>query len=103
MNPAVEESIPVPVSARVVARPSFEPQWKSLLPQETIAITGRVPILASLKYLKESRLNPSRDLVTVVFTLEEVANEEEHKTWNELIEFHLNKEYVSGTMSEVTN
>lgn len=100
MNPAVEGSLPVPISARIVARTSFEPQWRSLLPHETIAITGRVPIPASLKYLGESRLNPSRDLVTVVFTLKEGASEEEQKTWGELIEFHLNKEYVHPSLTD---
>lgn len=87
----MEGTKPVPISARMIARTSFEPQWKSLLPQETIAITGRVPTAASLRYLGDSRLNPSRDLVTVVFTLNEGASDEERAAWNGLIEFHLNK------------
>lgn len=92
VNPAVEGSKPVPISARVAARNSFEPQWKTLLPHEVIAIGGRVPIPHSLKYLSDSRLNPNKELVTVVFAPNEGISEDEQKAWTEFIDFHLNKE-----------
>lgn len=82
------------MEARPAAKNSFQQQWQTLLPRSVIATTGRVPVPQSLRYLSESRLNPSKDLVTVVFTLSEEASEEERKTWDEFVEFHLNKEYV---------
>lgn len=80
------------MEARVAAKTSFMPQWNILLPHDPVAITGRVPTKASLAYLSESRLNPSRDLVTVVFSPEAMANEEDLRAWNELIDFHIAKE-----------
>lgn len=96
-NPAVDTSKPVPVNVRVSAKISFTPQWNTLLPHDPIAITGRVPVKASLAYLSESRLNPSRELVTVVLNPSEAASEEEKAAWTELIEFHIAKEYVFTT------
>jgi hypothetical protein len=80
------------MEARVAAKSSFVPQWNILLPHDPIAITGRVPVKASLAYLSESRLNPSRALVTAVFTPATSLSEDDLKAWNELIDFHIAKE-----------
>ena len=79
------------MEARVAAKTSFIPQWNILLPHDPVAITGRVPVKASLAYLSESRLNPSRELLTVVFS-PSAGSEEDTKAWNELIDFHIAKE-----------
>jgi len=78
------------MEARIAAKTSFIPQWKTLLPHDPVAITGRVPVKASLAYLSESRLNPTRELLTVVFSPS--GPDEELEQWNELINFHIAKE-----------
>ena len=78
------------MEARIAAKPSFIPQWNMLLPHDPVAITGRVPVKASLAYLSESRLNPTRELLTVVFSPS--GTEEELEQWNALINFHIAKE-----------
>jgi hypothetical protein len=80
------------VDVRLAAKNSFTPQWNTLLPHDPIAITGRVPVKASLAYLSESRLNPSRELVTAVFGPSDAASEAQKAEWNELIDFHIAKE-----------
>jgi hypothetical protein len=78
------------MEARIAAKTSFIPQWNMLLPHDPVAITGRVPVKASLAYLSESRLNPTRELLTVVFSPS--GTEEDLRIWNELIDFHIAKE-----------
>jgi hypothetical protein len=80
------------MEARIAAKTSFTPQWNILLPHDPVAITGRVPVKASLAYLSESRLNPSRELLTVVFSQGTGIGEEGTVQWNELIDFHIAKE-----------
>ena len=78
------------MEARIAAKTSFIPQWNMLLPHDPVAITGRVPVKASLAYLSESRLNPTRELLAVIFSPS--GTEEELEQWNELINFHIAKE-----------
>ncbi|WVQ95214.1 hypothetical protein IAU59_002308 [Kwoniella sp. CBS 9459] len=91
VNPANPSSHVPPMSVRVVCRTS-PPDWSLLLPHERIEITGRVEIKNSLRFLSDSRLNPTKELIVVAFTLDPNASEEETATWEDMIEYHIGRE-----------
>ncbi|WWC90433.1 uncharacterized protein L201_005368 [Kwoniella dendrophila CBS 6074] len=90
-NPAAPSKHIPPMSLRLISRaPTLD--WKLLLPHQTIEITGRVPTKTSLQFISEMRLNPSRELVTVAFSLDSKATDEEILTWEEMVEYHIGKD-----------
>ncbi|WVF67639.1 hypothetical protein IAT40_002397 [Kwoniella sp. CBS 6097] len=91
VNPANPSTFIPPMSLRVVCKaPALD--YSILLPRRTIEITGRVPTKDSLQFLSDSRLNPTKELVTVVFTLDAKANDEEATTWEEMIAYHIGRD-----------
>lgn len=42
--------------------------WKRLFTQPTTRIDGRVPVASSTKYLVDTRLNPTKELIAVALT-----------------------------------
>ncbi|WWC63600.1 uncharacterized protein I303_106205 [Kwoniella dejecticola CBS 10117] len=91
VNPANPSAYIPPISLRLICK-ATPPDWKILLPREKIEITGRVPTKGSLQYLSDSRLNPSKELITVAFSLDEKATDEEILAWEEMVEYHIGKD-----------
>jgi len=95
VNPAAPSPhVPV-MSARLVSgsnRQQTSVSWPTLLPQNPIAITGRVPTDKALRYLSDSRLSPTKELIVVAFSRDLNVSEEEKKTWEEMVEYHINRE-----------
>ena len=59
------------VSARQVGGRSLgtsEGVWKRLFTHSTSRIDGRVPVESSTKYLVDTRLNPTKELIAVALT-----------------------------------
>ena len=95
VNPAAQSSIIPPMSARLVSGNSAQvasTSWPNLLPHNPIAITGRVPTDKALRYLSDSRLNPTKELIVVAFTPALTALTEQRKAWAEMVEYHINRE-----------
>ncbi|WWC71289.1 uncharacterized protein I206_105242 [Kwoniella pini CBS 10737] len=91
VNPANPSPHIPPISLRLICR-AGQINWKFLLPHDKIEITGRVPTRNSLQFLSDSRLNPSKELVTVAFSLDEKATDEEIIAWEEMVEYHIGKD-----------
>lgn len=95
-NPAKESPHVPPVQLRIaagrVSSPPPDEYWGRLLPQPVIAITGRVPTAHSLQYLSDRRMDRTKELVTVVFTLDDKATADERAAFDEIVEFHVQRE-----------
>ncbi|BEJ15795.1 hypothetical protein CspHIS471_0504000 [Cutaneotrichosporon sp. HIS471] len=92
-NPAEESSFTPPVVMRQAAgRVLPADVFRALLPQPAIAIAGRVPSMTSLQYLSDRRLDGTKELVTVALTLDPKATPDERKTWNAILNFHLQRD-----------
>ncbi len=78
---------------RVIA--SAQPQgvsWKELLPRDPLAFTARLSSAAALKFLSDCRLDPSKEMYAVAFTLKPGSSQEEKKGWTYIVEDHLKRE-----------
>ena len=64
--------------------------WQILFPSSEARIDGRVPTQPSTQYLITTRMNPSRELIAVVFT----PQPEKDAKFNDMIEFFTKKESV---------
>ncbi|KAL1407768.1 hypothetical protein Q8F55_007202 [Vanrija albida] len=95
-NPAKESPQVPPIQLRIaagrVSSPPPEEYWARLLPQPVIAITGRVPTAHSLQYLSDRRMDRTKELVTVVFTLDDKATPDERAAFDEVVEFHVQRD-----------
>nr|XP_019044990.1 hypothetical protein I302_06906 [Kwoniella bestiolae CBS 10118]OCF23920.1 hypothetical protein I302_06906 [Kwoniella bestiolae CBS 10118] len=94
VNPANPSTIVPPMSLRLTCRTSSSSllDWNVLLPHKTIEITGRVPTKNSLQFLSDSRLNPAKELITVAFSLDAKATDEEILTWEEMVDYHISRD-----------
>ncbi|RXK42269.1 hypothetical protein M231_00259 [Tremella mesenterica] len=92
INPAAPSDHIPPMQTRLICTHPNPIDWRIMLPHDPIAITGRVPTSSSLKFLSDSRLSPGKELLTVAFTLDPSASEEQIKTWTELVEYHINRD-----------
>ncbi|KAK6910949.1 hypothetical protein I203_104984 [Kwoniella mangroviensis CBS 8507] len=96
VNPANLSKIIPPMSLRLTCRPSSSSStsidWNVLLPHKTIEITGRVPTANSLQYLSDMRLNPTKELITIAFSLDGSAKDEEILTWEEMVDYHISRD-----------
>lgn len=75
--------------------------WTSLFthPSKRIGIDGRVPVPTAAKYLLDSRLNPGRELVAVVFVPATEADEEAFATFFDLL---VKKEYAPPPIAHIS-
>ncbi|WVQ68540.1 uncharacterized protein L199_006749 [Kwoniella botswanensis] len=96
VNPANLSKIIPPMCLRLTCRPSSSSSssidWNLLLPHKTIEITGRVPTANSLQYLSDMRLNPAKELITVAFSSDGNAKDEEILTWEEMVDYHISRD-----------
>jgi hypothetical protein len=67
-----------------------EAVWQRLFTQPISRIDGRVPVEASNKYLVDTRLNPSKELIAVGVSPLDAADEE----FNKLFDFLVGKRCV---------
>lgn len=93
-NPAEESPHTPPIQLRVAAGRATHPDgyFKHLLPTPNIAIAGRVPSSNSLQYLSDRRFDRTKELVTVVLSLDPSATAEQKTAWNDIVEFHVKRE-----------
>ncbi|WWD19324.1 hypothetical protein CI109_103782 [Kwoniella shandongensis] len=90
-NPADPSPHIPPMQLRLICR-SSQSNWSLLLPHKTIEITGRVPTKTSLQFLGDTRLNPAKELITVAFSLDQKASQDEAKAWEALIEYLISRD-----------
>ncbi|KAL0065796.1 Transcription factor bye1 [Marasmius tenuissimus] len=69
----LDSTIPqeTPVTARQMGGRPMEADsllWKTLFPSDSLRIDGRVPVANSAKFLLQMRMNPSKELIAVVFS-----------------------------------
>nr|ODN91942.1 hypothetical protein L203_01196 [Cryptococcus depauperatus CBS 7841] len=92
INPANPSPHVPTMSLRLISRASpHSTDFSILLPHQVIEITGRVPTKASLQFLGDMRLNPSKELITVVLTFAG-GSDEERKTWEGIIDYHIGRD-----------
>jgi hypothetical protein len=92
----LDSSIPqdTPVVARQMAGRSLPADsllWRTLFPAELLRIDGRVPVDKSSKYLLQTRLNPTKELIGVVFS----PATSDDPGFRILTEFLIAKQYVN--------
>lgn len=92
INPAApSDHIPAMCARLVASQPPSTP-WSTFLPLNPVVITGRVPAQSALRYLSDSRLSPTKELVVVAFTPDSKTTEDERKTWEQMVEYHISRE-----------
>ncbi|WVQ72688.1 hypothetical protein IAR50_002248 [Cryptococcus sp. DSM 104548] len=93
VNPAAPSPHVPPTDLRLISPASPHNQvFPLILPHPNIEITGRVPTKNSLKFLKEMRMNPAKELVCGLFSLGEGASEGEKGRWEEMVEDYLSRD-----------
>ncbi|KLT46423.1 hypothetical protein CC85DRAFT_281514, partial [Cutaneotrichosporon oleaginosum] len=92
-NPAEESPFPPPVMMRQAAgRAAPADTFRVLLPQQSIAIAGRVPSASSLRYLADRRLDRTKELMVVAFSLDPKATPDQRGAWEALLNFHIQRD-----------
>jgi hypothetical protein len=82
------------IEARLASNEAASVNWGALLPHDPIVVSGRVPTKLSVKFIADSRFNPSRQVVVAAFTADTGASDEVKKVWEETIEWYIGREYV---------